>query len=167
MGVREYVVKEKKISKELKFNKKELVKELDRQLNNRGYKHLELTYSEKNTPGGLKVNFKWGAEKKISETEKLALDINFETISKKVKVEKDGKKKTMDEGTVNISLVGFTKKDSEDEWSLKKEKISKRVLREAYEKFVRGKKNKYYVDEVEKDIDAIIDGLKKYLKMNK
>ncbi len=73
----------------------------------------------------------------------------------------------MQEGTISASLTGYIMKDYEDEWAIKAQSPTRKLLREFYDKFVGRDRIADNENELNNDIKLIIGELKTYLKMSR
>lgn len=169
MPQKDFVAPVKSIEQKIVIDVNELIKDLHKMIKERGYSVLiEQSHKESSDDAGNRnISFYWFAKKKVSNYVKLVMEIVFKASVKNVVMEKDGKKKTVQEGTVSVSLGGYTQKDYEDEWAFKKEAPLNKFFRELIDKFLNRQKLDEHEKELTEDVGKVIQELKVYLKMHR
>ncbi|MFH0798293.1 MAG: hypothetical protein V1906_02680 [Candidatus Woesearchaeota archaeon] len=168
MGQKDYVAPTKTIEQHAIIDLNEFIKQLHSIIKERGYPTLmEQSHKESNSDSGRNVSFYWYAVKKPSNYVKIYLEVIFSANVKNVSIEKDEAKHTMQEGTLSVSLTGYIMKDYEDEWAIKAQSPTRKLLREFYDKFVGRDRIADNENELNNDIKLVIGELKTYLKMSR
>jgi len=168
MAQKEFVGKAVTIQQELVFDFKDFYKMLKSYLKDLGYGSEEKEYHEGNLPTGERViKFTLECDKKVEDYVKLVMNINVSAAIKDVEVEKEGKHAKVQKGKINIGISGYLKKDSEDEWAMKKKSAFLRFIREIYDKFFIHDKMEMYAKQLAKDQEALVYDLKTFLKLKR
>jgi hypothetical protein len=169
MSQTDFVAPVKAIKQKTVIEVNELIRHLHKIIKERGYSTLiEQSHKESTDDNGDRsISFYWFAKKKVSNYVKLVLEISFDASVKNITIEKENKKTTVQEGSVSITIGGYTQKDYEDEWGLRKESSFRKVFREFYDKIIdrdrMGAKEKEFLN----DIKLITNEMKAYLKMHR
>lgn len=168
MGQKDYVAPTKTIEQYTVIDLNDFIKQLHSIIKERGYPTLmEQSHKESSSDGGRNVSFYWYAVKKPSNYVKIFLEVIFSATVKNVAVDHDGGKNTMQEGIVSVSLTGYIMKDYEDEWAMKIESPTRKLLREFYDKFIGRDRIADNEGELNNDMRLIQGELKTYLKMSR
>ncbi len=169
MAQKDFIQPVKKITQELTFDFKELYSTIRSWLKDRGYDPVdEKDHSEKVKADGTKaIEISVQAEKKVDPYVKIILEFGISASVKDVVVDVEGKKSTLQEGSVTIGLGGFLKKDPESDWAIKNENPLRMFFREVYDKFVGSDKLGFAEAKLQKDIKKLIHDLKVYLKLHR
>lgn len=168
-SVKDYVSLPRKVSVTLVYDQKALYTSLKKWFADRRYIVIEKDYTEKITAGGKRVfAFLWEPERRVDDYTKDVVVVEFKAEVENVQVETyEGKKKTVQSGTVLAIFSGYLIKDIESEWHMLKERPFQAVIREAYDKMVRKGKWARYKSRLEKDLTAVVAEFKAYLKVHR
>jgi outer membrane receptor for ferrienterochelin and colicin len=169
MAQRDFTAPVKSISQRAIVDIRDFIKYLHKIIKERGY-HAPMEQSHKehtDDQGNQTISFYWYAKKKVSNYVKLVMEIQFSANVKNVSIEKDGKKKVLQDGNLSLELGGYIEKDYEDEWTVRKESSLRKVLRELYDKFLDRDRMANAENTLVEDINLIINEIKAYVKMHR
>jgi hypothetical protein len=169
MAQKDFVQPVIKVKKELTYDFKEFYSMLRSWLKDRGYDPIaELDHSDISTPeGGQKIEILLAAEKKVDPYVKLIMEIEISSNTKNVTVEQEGKKSTVQEGSILVGFGGYLKKDVEDDWTVKNKSVLRKFMRDVYDKYIGSDKLEMAETKLKDDIKKVIHDLKTYLKLHR
>lgn len=128
-----------------------------------GMNVVEEKYVEKIKGEEKDIEIGWKASKKVTDYFKFEIGIDFRILGmKKVEVNKDGIKRKMNEGIIEIKISSDIIKDYEGKFE---EDAFRKFLRAIYEKWVIPSKISEYKDKLAEDSNDFLDQAKAYLDL--
>ncbi|GEM_PF-1192993 len=142
-----------------RFNFKGIYKEITRWARQHHYDDIvELNYQTSKGKDGMDVLIQLDIYKKVSDYAKIGMELDLSGRGiKDVKVNN----KFLQEGSINVSINTYIKRDYEDTWS---RKHFTRFWREFYDKFIGNSGFDIKEKEIKKDVINLKNALKDYFK---
>jgi hypothetical protein len=169
MGEYDFLGRAKKVSVTSTYNQKELYKYLQQWFEERHYLVVENEYDEKISGEGKRnINFSWWLEKKAELLTKLVMELSFSSESTDTQVtSEDGTIKTVQKGTVKVSIRAFVFRDAESDWKIHKASPERTLIRELFDKIVKKPRLLKYQEQLDSDWNAVVADLKIYMNTHK
>lgn len=163
---RHFVVSRKTIKYEGVFSSPGVYQVIQDWASDKGYFPLEADHTESVKPEGKFIEFLlYPTLKKLSDYAKAVFRIHVQMSNvKDIVVERDGKKKRLQEGKVVVSMQGFLETDYEQRWETKPLLY---VLRTLFEKYVYGPFISGYESTLREDYGVLESRLKAYFNLEK
>lgn len=167
MGMKDFFGPAKSVTSTLVYDQKEFYLFLKHWLVDRAYLVEEKDYTEKIQANGLKLYaFNWQCEKRIDDFTKTKIFVYFQAEAENAIIEThDGKKKTVQNGTVTIKISSFLDIDPEEEWNISKTNATKIFFRELWIKLLAKGVWAEKQSLMNKDVKIFIDDINTYLKL--
>ncbi len=161
MVLKDLIVQGMKVSHSGVFDLKALFKLLRGWFNEHDYFVIEKDYKE--TQKGLNkyVLVKWESDKKLDDYIKKYLEVAFVADTKRVEVQVNGRKTTLDQGEASITFTAMLKKDYEENYE-KRPLVA--FFREVHDKFIDFPRIDEAKNEIMRDIYSMIDDFKNFFK---
>jgi|SRR3989338_5101239 len=163
MAERRLVVDHMKVSYEGLFDLHELYTLINQWLKDKGFDSREQRNQEHVRPGGRFIELELLPWKKITDYARHVVRLNIKILGlKDVVVEEDGKRVTLNKGTVNITLDGYLDMDYEDRWEAKPFYFFIRTL---FDKFVYRTYSTQYEELLIENCLQILSTIKAFLNL--
>ena len=157
------VVKQKLLT----FDMDELYKMLRTWFEDRNYEIVEKDFQEHIDEKGIRhTYFKWVISRKADNYTKLTIDLEFNSATKDVVIEKETKT-IAQRGSVEVSFRPYLLKDIEEEWRIREKGVIRKFLRELYDKVFGSDKFESYTKKLESDMQAVIADVKTFLRVRR
>jgi hypothetical protein len=165
----DFLGKPKKVTVTTSYDQNELYQYLQNWFSERHYDVGEKDYNERiSSDGKKKINFNWWMEKKAELLTKLVMELSFDSESQESQVTgTDGTIKSVQKGTITVSIRAFVYRDAESDWQLKREFPEKRLIRELYARIIKKPRLMKYQDQLNSDWNSVVADLKMYLNTHK
>ena len=129
-----------------------------------GYSVVEEKYSEKVSGNSREITVEWKATRGLSDYFKIEVFIRFVLRGlTDVEVEMEGKKKKMNQGTIEAEIKGSLIRDPESKWE---STPFYRFLKDLYVKYVIPARIDTAQDEVRSDVQTYKEQLKSFLALS-
>lgn len=163
MAERIFVVNKEVISYTGVFEAKELTKLVKRLAKEKSYWRYEKSHTETTKPEGKHAEIVWQLQRKMTDYAKSVINIAIAFKDMKdIMVKRDGKRKKVQEGTVEIAMEGILETDYEDRWETKPVFYFLRVL---FEKYVYSPYVSKFEKQVKKDFYHFKNEIKSFLNL--
>ena len=169
MGEFDFIGPAQTVKKQTTYNQKELYEYLKSWFGDRHYDVVEKDYSERITKEGNRAYaFEWWIEKKVETLTKIVMELSYKSDGEDINVtSQDGSVKKVQKGEVSVTIRAFVYRDAEGDWKLVKSLPQKRLLRDLLDKIVKKPRLMKYEENLKRDLRAVFDDLKTYLKTHK
>lgn len=128
-----------------------------------GLKMLEDKYKEKVVGDSKNIEIEWSGKKEITDYFRFDVKVTFEiTAMTKVEVNKEGRKMTMNNGTVELKIKGILVRDYKGKFEIS---ATKKFMRSVYEKWIIPSRIEQFEGKIAEDCDEFLSQAKAFLDM--
>lgn len=128
-----------------------------------GLKLTESKYKEKVIGDAKNLEIKWEGYREITDYFRFNFEATFEiTTMTKIEVNKDGRKVTMNNGTVELKIKGVLTRDYKGKFEIS---ATKKFMRSVYEKWIIPSRIEEFEGKIAEDCDEFLSQAKAFLDM--
>lgn len=125
------------------------------------YVFKEIDYKEFREEGSRNLQLVWEGKRKVTDYLKDVIEVNLK-LSKYENVAVNNRKRV--KGALSLRIAAYLEKDYEERWS---KKAWLKFMREAYDKYVLGGRNKLVQDELVQEMNLLRNEIKAFLNLYK